>query len=175
MNLDQFWQVIESSRSKFDPTHAEGNMEQQLEELRELLTALPPEEIVEFYNRFREQMNAAYHWDLWGTAYLIAGGCSDDGFTDFRSWLISQGRRAFERALSDPESLLDIAGAPGIEDVFFEEFAYVPAQVYEEKTGRELPAPVETAPTDPAGEPWSEEGDDLQRRFPRLWARYPQG
>ena len=32
-----------------------------------------------------------YRWDMWAAAYLIGGGCSDDGFIDFRAGLIAQG------------------------------------------------------------------------------------
>jgi hypothetical protein len=174
MDVEQFWKIIDSSRRGLDPEQVEGSMEQQAEELRELLMKLPPEQIVDFRNHFVEQMNAAYRWDLWGAAYIIAGGCSDDGFMDFRSWLISMGRAAFEAALADPESLIDIADAPGVEDVFFEALSYVPAQAYEELTGHGLPDYKGQAPSAPAGERWSEDESDLQRRFPRLWARYHQ-
>ncbi|QRK09060.1 DUF4240 domain-containing protein [Archangium violaceum] len=122
-------------------------MQQQLGELRRLLLQL-------------------------GAAYLIAGGCSDDGFTDFRSWLISMGRRVFENALSNAESLIEVVDAPGLEDIFFEEFRYVPEQAYEELTGHEIPTYEEPTPVDPVGEKWSEEEGNLARRFPKLWARY---
>jgi len=70
-------------------------------------------------------------------AFAPGGGCGDDGFTDFRSWLISMGREAFERALRDPDSLGSVAFGPGLEeDCFFEEYAYVATRVYEEKTGQ---------------------------------------
>ncbi|MGZ3459968.1 MAG: DUF4240 domain-containing protein [Archangium sp.] len=128
--------IIESSRKGFDPGRIDGNMAHQLEELRRLLLKLPPGEIVDFRNHLLEQMDAAFRWDLWGAAYIIAGGCSDDGFADFRSWLISMERRVFENAVSNPESLVDVTHAPGVEDVFFEELQYVPAQAYEELTGR---------------------------------------
>ena len=49
------------------------------------------------------------------------------------------GRRVFERAVADAESLADVADAPGVEYVFFEEFLYVSAQAYEESTGRRIP------------------------------------
>ena len=52
-------------------------------------------------------MDSAYCWSLWGAAYVINGGCSDDPFVDFRASLISRGRQVFERALSDPDSLAD--------------------------------------------------------------------
>jgi hypothetical protein len=172
MELGRFWKIVESSRSLMDPSRADGNMERQLEELRKLLLRLPVEEITGFRNRLLERMDAAFHWDLWGAAYIIAGGCSDDGFTDFRGWLISMGQSVFEQAVSDAESLVDVADAPGVEDVFFEEFLYVPARVYEEVTGREIPAYTGHLRSEPAGNRWSEEGDELMRRFPRLWGKY---
>ncbi|KFA86780.1 DUF4240 domain-containing protein [Archangium violaceum] len=175
MNAEQFWKLIESSRSGFDPDRIDGNMERQREELRRLLLRLPPEEILGFRNHLLERMATACHWDLWGAAYLIAGGCSDDGFTDFRSWLSSMGRGVFEAAMSDAESLVEAADAPGVEDVFFEEFQYVPAEAYEELTGQEPPEYAGPSPLEPAGERWNEDEGNLQRRFPRLWARYQQG
>jgi hypothetical protein len=117
-------------------------------------------------------MSQAYRWDLWGAAYIIEGGCSDDGFTDFRSWLISMGRDIYETALRDPESLVDVADADGVETTSFEEFQYVPRQVYQEKTGQEMPDPGVRHPQEPEGDRWSEEGDDLARRLPRLWAKF---
>jgi hypothetical protein len=172
MNIEQFWNIIDASRRGFDPERLDGNMQQQLEELRRLLSKLPPEEIIAFRDHFLSRMDAAFHWDLWGAAYLIAGGCSDDGFADFRSWLISMGHRVFEDAGAHADSLLDVVDAPGIEDVFFEEFQYVPAQAYEELTGQEIPTAPGQPPVEPAGEKWSEDEKKLARRFPRLWARY---
>lgn len=175
MNADQFWNIIEASRRRLDPSQATGNMERQLEDLKSLLLELPPKQIIGFRDRFREQMGLAFRWDLWGTAYIIAGGCSDDGFVYFRHWLISMGRRIFQEALADPESLASAADAPGVEDVFFEEFGYVPAEAYEEASGRELPPYQGSTPRIPRGDPWSSAGEDLPRRFPKLWARYHRG
>jgi hypothetical protein len=52
-------------------------------------------------------MAESYRWDLWGAAYLINGGCSDDGFDYFRGWLLSQGRAIWQATLADPDSLAD--------------------------------------------------------------------
>lgn len=171
MNLDQFWKIIESTRVEFDPRIADGNMQRQLEQLRGRLSRLPPEEILAFRHHLFDRMDAAFQWDLWGAAYLLANGCSEDGFADFRSWLISMGRRVFEAALLDPDSLVDVVDSPGVEDFFFEEFQYVPAQVYERVTGRE-PPPVERHPgMSPRGTAWSREHPEaLSRSLPRLWA-----
>ena len=53
-----------------------------------------------------------YTWDLWGVAYILKGGCSDDGFEYFRAWLIARGRDFVAQALADPEGL-GVAIDPG--------------------------------------------------------------
>ncbi|HYQ04670.1 MAG TPA: DUF4240 domain-containing protein [Polyangiaceae bacterium] len=172
MDTTRFWEIVAESRANFDPELADGNMDAQLERLQELLGELSPAEVLEFQRELDERMNAAYRWDLWGAAYLIEGGCSDDGFTDFRSWLISMGRDVYDAAVRDPETLVEVADADGVEATSFEEFQYVPSQVYEEKAGQEMPDTGVMHPEEPAGEQWSEEGDDLSRLFPKLWAQY---
>jgi hypothetical protein len=144
-------------------------MERQLEALREILTNLLPEEIIDYQKHFYECMDQAYNWDLWGAAFIIQGGCSDDDFMDFRSWLISMGKDVFEATLKNVESLVDVVDRPEVEDCFFEEFLYVPSMVYEEKTGEEIPHITRDISSEPRGKPWEEE--DLQKRFPRLWDR----
>jgi hypothetical protein len=53
-------------------------------------------------------MADSYRNLLWAAAYLINGGCSDDGFESFRCWLIVQGRTVFERSVADPDTLADL-------------------------------------------------------------------
>ncbi|MCC7368515.1 MAG: DUF4240 domain-containing protein [Chloroflexi bacterium] len=157
-----FWQLIEESRE-----NAGGDPNEQAAELTDLLSALPAGEIVQFDRRFRELLVQAYRWDLWGAAFLIDGGCSDDGFEYFRCWLISQGRRVYEEALADPESLAERAEP----DVEAESMLYAAADAYEVETGKPLPSSSVGDPAEPAGQPWEE--NDLPRRFPRLAAAFP--
>jgi len=174
MDTSRFWAIIGESRNCFDSELLDGNMDVQLEQLQTLLNALPPEEVVQFQTEFDKRMIEANRWDLWGAAYIIEGGCSDDGFADFRSWLISMGRDVYEAALRDPQSLVEVADASGVEATSFEEFQYVAAQTYEERTGEELPDTGVSGVSEPVGEPWSEDGDDLERLLPKLWAKYEQ-
>ena len=44
---------------------------------------LPAAEIEAFDRLLYEKIDAAYRWSLWGAAYVINGGCSDDGFEYF--------------------------------------------------------------------------------------------
>jgi hypothetical protein len=99
MNEDQFWDIVESSKAA-----ADGSFEDHANKLASRLATLEPEEITVFSRVFDALNIRAYSWDLWGAAFLINGGCGDDSFADFRSWLISMGREVYERARADPES-----------------------------------------------------------------------
>ena len=167
MNEDQFWNLIANAKSASD-----GDTESHLEAIKGALVELTAEEIVGFEKVFGELKDKAFHWDLWAAAYIIGGGCSDDAFMDFRNWLILSGQSVYERALLDAESLAELDLGPDADmDVFVEEFAYLASEVYEEKTGIQMPYPDRDFPADPIGEPWEEDGDDLKQRFPRLWSK----
>lgn len=78
----------------------------------------------------------AYRADLWALAYLLMGGCSDDAFTDFRNWLILQGREVFEAALADPDGF-DIGRTK--ETPLFEGLLELAEQAHEMRAGKPLP------------------------------------
>src|SRR5690349_10838734 len=77
MPADQFWEIIErAARFSDDPAAHIGAL---CAELRRLTL----EEIKSFEVTFRRRLNEAYTWNPWGAAYVIHGGCSDDGFEYF--------------------------------------------------------------------------------------------
>ena len=100
MSEDEFWALIKLTRRAETRAHAEA--------LSHELATRPVETIHLFDRRWAEAQRAAYRWDVWNAAYLIGGGCSDDGFMDFRSWLILQGRGVYHATLNDPDSLADV-------------------------------------------------------------------
>src|SRR5688572_26599741 len=102
MDRDAFWSMIESANKQ-----ASGDSQRQIRILRESLVELDPNEIIEFDTIMDEYRVAAYRNELWAAAYIINGGCSDDGFEYFRAWLIAQGKIIYERALRDPNTLAD--------------------------------------------------------------------
>jgi len=87
VDADQFWALIEDARSRADDpadsdavaAHATG-----------LLSALPPEQIIAADRVMYSLTIASRLMPLWAAAYVINGGCSDDGFDYFRGWLIVQ-------------------------------------------------------------------------------------
>lgn len=174
MPADRFWELIGKT------TKYEADQDAQVEALRQELGKLSVAEIEAFERAFQQQQRRAYSWDLWGAAYIINGGASDDGFEYFQRWLISRGRKIFEAAIGDPESLADLPASGVAGDYEFEEFAAVAGGVWAEKTGIDpwsdpqtrYPYAVIPLPPEPAGEPFEEDAAHLAKRYPRLWARF---
>lgn len=165
MNKEQFWSIIHNSRSVLSATERDGNLENQVEAIRNSLMKLDKNEIIDFEKIFHEFSQNLYTWKLWGAAYVMAGGCSDDSFSDFRRWIISLGKDAYELALVSPDDLGPLSKEPTVEDFFFEELAYVASEVYEELFDQELDIEFKYL-SEPKGQEWDEEEvDDL---FPKL-------
>jgi hypothetical protein len=163
MDEARFWAIIEAGG-----TRALADLERQLAAVCKQLRKLSPAEIKDYQRRYNEKLAEAYTWDLWGAAYLINGGCSDDGFLYFRGWLISRGRAVYEAAVQDPDTLAGLTD-PERDDYEFEELAYLPLEVYEELTGEELRPAVFRSPAMPKGRRWDlDNGDAVSRRLPNL-------
>jgi uncharacterized protein DUF4240 len=164
MSQAQFWTLIEEAKRE-----SGGECEPLVERLQTKLSRLPETEIIAFAETLAQLLDEAYTWELWAAAYIINGGCSDDGFEYFRRWLIGQGEQIFRSAVDDPESLADFPGQLPA-DAECEELGYAAEQAYEEKTGHKMP-PYQLPPfrSEPQGKPW-EEGEEEQL-YPRLAAR----
>ena len=168
MDRRTFWRLIDKSRRE-----SKGDPEAHMILLREELLRLKTKDIVSFDARFSEYHIRAYVWPLWGAADVIGGGCSDDGFADFRGWLISRGEKVYEAALKDPDSLLAIVEESGGK-CQVEGFEYVAMQAWESLTGKSpdyFPAEPKRLPVEPGGTRWAED-HQLAGAYPELWKRY---
>jgi hypothetical protein len=169
LEADRFWKIVERAAKR-----GKGDQDEMLEALSEELGKLESDDVRGFQLRMDALIAEARTWDLWGAAYVMNGGCSDDGFEYFRAWLIAQGREVFEAALRDPETLASAKLRYALDDGYdFEGLLYVATQVYEEMTGEELDGgedPVASATAEPTGKPWVEH--ELDQRFPRLVAKF---
>lgn len=161
MDPDRFWAIV-------DGVATPGGLHARLEVL-----ALP--ELVAFERRHDRLTHEAYDWGVWGAAYVLHGGCSDDTFSDFRAYLVSRGRTVFERTLADPDSLADVDDLDD-EGEEWEDWSSPTMAVMHRRTGEHdfagPPDPDRPAWGEPSGEQWDEDGDELDRLFPRLTARY---
>jgi len=130
MSINEFWSVVERVHAA-----APQDMLVKCKLLAEELHRMPADELLSFVRHFTEFYFRAYKWDIWAAAYIIHGGCSDDSFMDFRWTLISLGRRPFEAALADADSLADFDIKR--EWACFEGYQYVPGKVWSERFNRD--------------------------------------
>jgi hypothetical protein len=129
--------------------------------------------------RSREEIIAAeqtIRLPLWAAAYVINGGCSDDGSDYFHGWLILQGKDVFERVVADPDSRAELpairAAAADGEDIDGE-MALSIASAVMRVTGAELPMDGFTIRHPGLDKAWDFDFDDqaeMSRRLPRLSA-----
>jgi Protein of unknown function (DUF4240) len=175
MTLDEWWGIVERARAAADDP---DDCYAVADEVRRILTTMPASQIVAFCQPMWDLLAASYSWDLWAAAYTINGGASDDGFEYFRGWLLTQGRRAFESAVADPDAL---AGFPAVIDAHrrgidldCEEMLGVAWSTYQQMTGEELPQDAFTISYPDLGPlEWDfEDRAEFATRFPRLAALY---
>ena len=99
LDKEQFWQIIDAARE------SAGGWTEMYEPLVESLSRLEEPDIIRFKQIYNGYQDLAYKEGLWAAAAVMHNGCSDDGFIDFRAWLIAQGKAAYMDALADPDSL----------------------------------------------------------------------
>jgi hypothetical protein len=70
--------------------------------LRTCLDRRDPQDVAAFVARWQSLLTEMCAWRLWEVAYVVRGGCSDDSFEYFRSWIISHGESVANAAREDP-------------------------------------------------------------------------
>ncbi len=166
MNVEEFWELIDTTWKD-----SSGDTEKQAELLVELLVKRSGDEIFAYERIMDDLLDKAYDAALWDAADIIGCGCSDDGFWDFRAWLIAQGKEVYENALVDPESLVDLIDVN--EDAQHGALVYVAMHAYEQKTGQNMPPknyPTKYHCSQLTGTHWAEE--NRKARFPKLAAKF---
>jgi uncharacterized protein DUF4240 len=164
MDETKFWNIIESAGRDVN-----GNVDLIAKAVGVRLIKETPAEIQEFDRFLCEKLDAAYSHELWGAAYLIRGGCSDDGFEYFRAWLISRGRISFEAAVADPDSLAAVV-TPDPDPLQFEceALLYTAWRAYKEVAGTEMPQGAKRKPI-LRGVAWDfDDSDETAKRLPQL-------
>jgi hypothetical protein len=185
MDLDTWWGLIERARAAVGDRADDRDLPDDplVPAVVDLLVALEPAGIIAFGQRYAEVWWSAYRWPLWVAAYLIEGGCGDDGFMDFRAGLVLQGRRTFERAVADPDSLAEHPVVRRMANegrgwLGCEAMQYATGNAYQRRVGETdsyEAALAAVRPEEPAlGEQWNpeEDADETRRRLPRLAALF---
>jgi hypothetical protein len=188
MRMDDWWDLIGRARAAAGDRADDRNPPDDPlpGALTDRLAALPSAEIIDFAAKAVEVADTAYRWPLWNAAYLIEGGCGDDGFMDFRDGLILLGRATFTRAVDGPDSLaeLPVVVRMGREDsgwIGFESLHYLIKVAYRSALGEtesfdaahDAAIRGMTRPKRPAGDAWDVEDEhEARRRLPNLAALF---
>ncbi|MGG4090867.1 DUF4240 domain-containing protein [Paenibacillus lautus] len=179
MTTQYFWELIARSKKKGA---------EQVEWLTQELAKTKPEEIIGFEIEFSKKLEQSYTSSLWGAAFVIMGGCSDDGFEYFRGWLISRGEEVFHQAVNNPEFLAEYLTEDNLQEdefaPYLEEILSVASDAFTfQKTGsfefdddsntdflNELEA--QGYKFEPADIEIDWEEEELEQRYPLLWSRF---
>ena len=132
MDKNEFWELIQTSYKE-----ANWETDKEMEILINKLSKYSQEDILKFGKIYEIYGTESYKKKLWAAAYVINGGCSDDGFDYFRGWLISRGKEPFLNALIDPDSLIDLDLPYGDDYFENEEMLSVALEAFNEKIGTE--------------------------------------
>jgi hypothetical protein len=178
VDFSMFWDIIETARA------STGQDRPFYKALTDHLATLTRQDILEYPERFEKMSEFLNRYDLWAAAYLIGGGCSRDGFSDFRAGLIAQGRDWYYKAAVSPDSLAGYpavagAGRPRRDNpLFYGEVNDAASYAFQRVSGDEdafWDALEERLPGDPSiclGEDFDFDDDqEMRRRLPRLSAR----
>ncbi len=122
MDENQFWKIIESSVETNRPYR----------HLSEELGKLSREDILLFHYIFTKKLSEACTFPLLAANFVISSYVSDDGFKEFRSWLVGQGRNRFENAVANPETITDWLDKKDIDEIDGNTLLSVAHDVYEE-------------------------------------------
>jgi Protein of unknown function (DUF4240) len=176
VDTQQWWELIEAARRQApDPSDGAAVAARAVT----LLSARPRDEIAASSQLLRDLMADSYRHPLWAAAYVINGGCSDDGFEYFRGWLILQGREVYEHIVADPDALAGLpvirARSPSEPPVECEYTLYIASRAHRAATGEELPGYAFTTRYPELDPEWDFDFDDrteMTRRLPRLAALF---
>lgn len=179
MDRKEFWKLIVRSK-----TYKENHVQW----LIETLSKGTLEDLLSFEWHFQQVHDQSYQSDLWGAAYILMGGCSDDSFDYFRAWLISHGESVYTKVLANPDVMAAIIPKSFEEEGLIpecEDFLDIGINAFSlMRTGNlQLDTQLENEFYDlldsrgyQSQRPdinldWDDE-QDLDERFPKLWKRF---
>lgn len=103
INKESFWDLIHEAKNACGQ-----DMDAMLAYLKDRLVSMGPTQAQNFHDIIHVYEDLADKFGLWDAAGIMKEyGCSDDGFIDFRAWLIAQGREVYFAAVLTQSILLD--------------------------------------------------------------------
>lgn len=99
MDENQFWEIIDKLFKN------------------EAIDLDTKKDIFLFDKIFKEKLIEAYTFPLMAVSFVISSYISDEGFKEFRAWLIFQGKENFYSAINNPDSIAEWLEKDAIEEI----------------------------------------------------------
>jgi hypothetical protein len=103
MDQDWFWQIVEEARK-----HADNDPDAMAAFLERRFTEADDDTLRAFQRHLVAASTRLYTWRHAAAADMACGSLGNDGFTDWRAWVVTQGRNTFERIAADADNLADV-------------------------------------------------------------------
>jgi hypothetical protein len=168
MSADEknFWEAVEDARAR-----GGGDPEAMAEVLQSRFADADDQTLRQFQGNLIDASTRLYTWQHWNAAEMICRFTSDDVFTDWRSWVIAQGRETFTRVAENPDNLADVSGLSESCEAGGEFFGAAVHLIYFNRHGPDdetfpILMPIES----PSGKQLTNP-EDIRRAMPRLAAR----
>ena len=158
----RFWRLV-------DATAIEPDSEVQTANLRKLLGTLKKLELAGFIHNERMFQDRALQCRLWDFATVVFGSCTEEQFSNFRTWLVYRGKTLFKDSLKNPEILVpELRKYTGIGRG---DIGLVATQVADERFGvGQWEVPDLERVTQPEGKRLPE--GKLETEFPKAWREF---
>jgi hypothetical protein len=98
-----FWVIIEATLEQ-----SGGETASQESLIKDQLHNFDFKDLIGFQANCLEFMNGLYSSEIWAAEYVLLNSCSEDSFTEFRGWLITQGENAYMNAVNNADSIYDL-------------------------------------------------------------------
>ena len=128
---DLFWQIIDNSLQD------SNNLNDQASHLSKELESLVADDIIGFQLRLEYYLFSLHSPEVWCAACIMNDDTDPKHFFFFKSWIVSQGKELFEKAIISPDDLADYFDEGFNEDDLyeFENFNAIAQKIFYEKFG----------------------------------------
>jgi Protein of unknown function (DUF4240) len=169
MDANEYWKLVARAREAAEDPN---DIHEVAAQLKAILRTFDLERLKGAAVAYIKLSRAAYNWKLWGAAYVINGGCSDDGLDYFIGWLIGHGQEVYDNALANPDWLAGILTADDADSAECEDMLAAAGQAYKELTGS-YDMGLDVFPLPALGPGWDFDDEaEMRKRYPRLCAMF---
>lgn len=160
MNEQQFWNLID--------LHL--NSSESYEDLKKNLCQFGKDEIISFKRILMEKLVQSCSFPLLAANFVISSYVSDDGFKEFRAWLISKGESKFLDAVRNPETIAKWLKKDDVDEIDGGALLIVADDAYEEAGGdlNDFMEKVGRYPDPKINMDWPENKAEYENRYPIL-------